>query len=162
MTPGQIPTAGDKPGALTRRRHRHPTTPPPPTRPPRPIIRLDKMETYAEILVTVCVTGPSPSPTRAGRPPNCSRALKHLFQLALPLRPRDFTFSRCHLHITLNQNPQWETGEGGVSGGEGVRTRKREWETKPWRSGSEGKTHWHFMKWRCDKTLRCIVCDCAW
>lgn len=44
------------------------------------------------------------------RPPNCLRALKHLFQLALPSWPPDFTFSRCHLHITLNQNPQWATG----------------------------------------------------
>lgn len=41
------------------------------------------------------------------RPPNCLWALKHLFQLALPSWPPDFTFSRCHLHITLNQNPQW-------------------------------------------------------
>lgn len=41
---------GDMPGELT---------PPPPRKPPPPllpIIRLDKMETYAEILVTVGVT----------------------------------------------------------------------------------------------------------
>lgn len=58
-----------------------------------------------------------PSLVSAGRPvsrpPNCLRALKHLFQLALPFWPRDFTFSRCHLHITLNQNPQWATGRKG-------------------------------------------------
>lgn len=55
-----------------------------------------------------------PSLVTAGRPvsrpPNCLRALKHPFQLALPSWPQDFTFSRCHLHITLNQNPQWATG----------------------------------------------------
>lgn len=74
-----------------------------------------------------------PSLVTAGRPvshpPNCLRALKHLFQLALPSWPQDFTFSRCHLHITLNQNPQWATGRK-------KKTRKRERETKPWRHGS--------------------------
>lgn len=57
-----------------------------------------------------------PSLVSAGRPvsrpANCLRALKHLFQLALPSGPQDFTFSLCHLHITLNQNPQWATGRG--------------------------------------------------
>lgn len=77
-----------------------------------------------------------PSPVTAGRPvsclPNCLQALKHLFQLALPSESQDFTFSRCHLHITLNENPQWATGRGKKK----KNTRKREQETKPWRHGS--------------------------
>lgn len=116
MTPGQIPAAGDKPGELPRRRRNrldHPilTTPHPSAH--------NQTWQNGDICRNIGYSlrhRPLPSPTATGRPPNCSRALKHLFQLALPLWPRDFAFSRCHLHITLNQNPQWETRRewGGV------------------------------------------------
>lgn len=94
--------------------------------PPLPIIRLDKMETYAEILVTVGITAllrpflSSNCRPPLSRPLNCLRALKHLFQLALPSGLCDFTFSLCHLHITLNQNPLWLTERTGKN-----KTRKK-------------------------------------
>lgn len=92
------------------------------------------------------------------RPPNCLRALKHLFQLALPSWPLDFTFSRCHLHITLNQNPQWATGRKKKN----KKTRKQALETKPWRYGSgEGTQALYEMEMWQDITVCMFVYVCA-
>lgn len=85
------------------------------------------------------------------RPPNCLRALKHLFQLALPSWPPDFTFSRCHLHITLNQNPQWAMGR------RRKKTRKQARETKPLRF----RVRHTGTLWNGDVTRHYRVCVCV-
>lgn len=80
-----------------------------------PIIRLDKIETYAEILVTVGVTAllrPSLlticwSPCEP--PSKLSTGTEASISIGTSFPRKDFTFSPCHLHITFNQNPQ----EGG-------------------------------------------------
>lgn len=77
-----------------------------------PIIRLDKIETYAEILVTVGVTAllrPSLltiywSPREL--PCKLSTGTEASISIGTSFLRKDFTFSLCHLHITFNQNPQ--------------------------------------------------------
>lgn len=82
---------------------------------PLPIIRLDKMETYAEILVTVGITAllrPSLSTicrSPCEPPSKLSMGTEASISIGTSFLPQDFTFSLCHLHITLNQNPQRAT-----------------------------------------------------
>lgn len=72
-----------------------------------PLMRFDKMETYAEYSLQLMSQGPSRGGDGFGHWVfyyyfDCLRALNHLFQLLLPFS-MDFEFSLCHLHITLNQ-----------------------------------------------------------
>ncbi|MEQ2250549.1 hypothetical protein ILYODFUR_001993, partial [Ilyodon furcidens] len=65
---------------------------------------------------------------------------------------RDFTFSRCHLHITLNQNPQWARRR--------ENKKNKTTESKKHNCGVTvlSHAHQHFMKWRCDKILTVFTC----
>lgn len=72
-----------------------------------PLIRFDKMETYAEYSLQLMSQGPSWGEYGFGCGVfyyyfDCLQALNHLFQLSLPFS-MDFEFSLCHLHIILNQ-----------------------------------------------------------
>lgn len=124
---------GDKPAKVAQ-----PLTHPPHTcnLHPAPVIKLDKMETYAEILVTVGVTALSrPSLSCNHRPPSkLSTGTEASISIGTSFPTRDFTFSCCHLHITLNQNPQWATGRGKQQ------TREREGKPEACRHGSEEAT----------------------
>lgn len=118
---------------------------------PHPIIRLDKMETYAEILVTVGNTAPLwPSLSSNCWPPceshsKLSTGTEASISIGTSFLAWDFTLSPCHLHITLNQNQQWATGR--------KKNKKARARNKTVALRFRGR---HFMKWRCDKTLLCV------
>ncbi len=111
-----------------------------------PLMRLDKMETYAEILVTVCIlcillslSVSHPLPLARLTRPDCLRPLKHLFQLALPSWPGVLNLA-CVISILLL-------------------IKKRKKETKPCRHGS-GKGAKALYKTEMWQTLNWIVRVC--